>query len=91
MSLSLLTLVAQKYLLELARAVGRATYDDAAAGVLIALLSTGYSLRGIAWNKPNPYSYRWYERPQDNMPDDKSRQKITSNIAEQLEESVWML
>lgn len=64
-----------------------ATYGDAAALAVIAAASAAYSLRKYTWDRPDPYDYIWYERPQAN--DAKGgAARTTRNIAERLEELV---
>jgi NADPH-ferrihemoprotein reductase len=75
-------------LLEFTQLVKPTSYSDVAALGLLALGSTGYLLRGIAWDKPDPYNHLWYERPQEKDGAGPNVQKETRNIAQKLEESV---
>ncbi|KAH7064935.1 putative NADPH-cytochrome P450 reductase [Macrophomina phaseolina] len=60
--------------------------DIAALGVL-ALGSAGYLLRGYTWDKPDPYDYIWYERPQLKNGGALNAKKETRNIAQKLDEA----
>ena len=60
--------------------------DDFTALVLITLLTAGYFLRGIVWDKPDPYHHVWFERPQENA--GAARNQETRDIAQKLEEAV---
>lgn len=72
---------------ELLRIVKPADLADAAALVVFILAVAIYVSRGIAWDKDDPYSHLWYERPQ--LKDGASTQarKQTRNIAQKLKES----
>ncbi|KAF3023641.1 hypothetical protein E8E14_013081 [Neopestalotiopsis sp. 37M] len=62
-----------------------ATYGDAAALAVMAAASAAYTLRKYTWDRPDPYDYIWYERPQAN--DAKGgAARTTRNIAERLDE-----
>src|SRR4051794_27986786 len=63
--------------------------DDIAACALIAIASTACLLRGIAWDKPDPYAHIWYERPQKKLAG--TLKNETRDIAEKLGESVGTL
>ncbi|OLN89753.1 NADPH-cytochrome P450 reductase 2 [Colletotrichum chlorophyti] len=58
---------------------------DAAALTAGGLLAAAYVLRGYTWDKPDPYNYIWYERPQQGAGAG-SANKRSKNIAERLEE-----
>ncbi|KAL1875486.1 hypothetical protein VTK73DRAFT_10036 [Phialemonium thermophilum] len=64
-----------------------ATAGDIAALAAVGLVSTAYLLRGIAWDKPDPYRHLWYERPQLRDGFAVSQQRVTRNIAERLDET----
>lgn len=65
---------------------------DTAALAAAGLLSAAYVLRGYAWDRPDPYEYIWYEKPQQDAAGGSSAaNKKSRNIAERLEELVsWM-
>lgn len=65
-----------------------AGYDDVAVLGFLALCSAGWMLRGTAWDKPDPYHYKWFERPQESQLSGKNIRKETRNIAQKLEETV---
>ncbi|KAL3421591.1 NADPH-cytochrome P450 reductase 2 [Phlyctema vagabunda] len=50
---------------ELSRNLSRPQTDDIIAIVFILLAGTIYTLRGILWDKPDPYHHVWFEKPQD--------------------------
>lgn len=75
-------------LLELTQLAKPTSYADIAAIGLVAIGSAGYLLRGIAWDRPDPYNHLWYERPQEKDGAGINGQKETRNIAQKLEESV---
>ena len=60
--------------------------DDVAAFTLIAILLTGYLLRGVVWDKPDPYRSVWFNKPQE--ADSEARGQETRDIAQKLEETV---
>ena len=64
-----------------------AAYDDIAALALLALGGAGYLTRGSLWDKPDPYHYKWFERPQESALNGRHIKKETRNIAEKLEET----
>ncbi|KAK6208668.1 NADP/FAD dependent oxidoreductase [Colletotrichum tabaci] len=60
---------------------------DTAALAAAGLLSAAYVLRGYAWDRPDPYEYIWYEKPQQDAAGGSSAaNKKSRNIAERLEE-----
>ncbi|KAK1496393.1 NADP/FAD dependent oxidoreductase [Colletotrichum cuscutae] len=61
------------------------TVADTAALAAAGLLSAAYVLRGYAWDRPDPYNYIWYEKPQQGA-DGNAANKKSKNIAERLEE-----
>lgn len=63
------------------------TVADTAALAAAGLLSAAYVLRGYAWDRPDPYNYIWYEKPQQGA-DGNAASKKSKNIAERLEELV---
>lgn len=65
-----------------------ASYDDVLVLILIILGSVGYLLRGIVWDKQDPYHHVWFERPQESGASARQMKKRTRNIAEKLEEVV---
>jgi NADPH-ferrihemoprotein reductase len=62
------------------------TVGDIAALILITALTTIYLLRGTLWDKPDPYQYIYFQRPQQNG-SLSSAPKATRNIAEKLTEA----
>lgn len=80
----------QCHIPDLAKAAGEASYDDVAVTALLALFGAGYLLQGIIWNRPDPYEYKLYERPQETFKGN-AVQKVTRNIAQKLEESVRVI
>ncbi|KZL71813.1 nadp fad dependent oxidoreductase [Colletotrichum incanum] len=61
------------------------TVADTAALAAAGLLSAAYVLRGYAWDKPDPYDYIWYEKPQQGAGGNAAN-KRSRNVAERLEE-----
>ncbi|GJD03698.1 NADPH--cytochrome P450 reductase [Colletotrichum higginsianum] len=60
---------------------------DTAALAATGLLSAAYVMRGYAWDRPDPYEYIWYEKPQQDAAGGSSAaSKKSRNIAERLEE-----
>lgn len=72
---------------ELAQLAKPTSYADIAALGIVALGSAGYLLRGIAWDKPDPYNHLWYERPQLKDGAARNANKETRNIAQKMEEA----
>ena len=62
--------------------------DDVAVLGLALVASAGYLLKGIVWDRPDPYHYTWFERPQEKDSAARNLQKETRNIAQKLEETV---
>jgi NADPH-ferrihemoprotein reductase len=60
---------------------------DILALTTIALGSISYLLKGVAWDKPDPYYHKFFERPQLNDSSNSSAKKETRNIAQKLEET----
>lgn len=69
----------------------RTSYDDILVLVLTVLGLIGYLLRGIVWDKQDPYHHVWFERPQESEAGARQREKKTRNIAEKLQEAVRTL
>ncbi|KAK5696119.1 NADPH-cytochrome P450 reductase [Elasticomyces elasticus] len=63
-----------------------ARLDDFAAVAAVALLSTAYISKGRLWRKPDPYSFKLYERPQQQPGAIKAAEQ-SKNLAERLEQS----
>ncbi|MCJ1251128.1 hypothetical protein MMC30_008359 [Trapelia coarctata] len=63
-----------------------ALLDDVALLGLTVAASVGYLSKGRLWDKPDPYHYTWFERPQEK---DAARnaKKETRDIAQKLEET----
>ncbi|EEU46896.1 uncharacterized protein NECHADRAFT_36849 [Fusarium vanettenii 77-13-4] len=62
------------------------TVADIAALTAVGVASAAYLLRGIAWDRPDPYDYIWYER-MGSKDGAASRPKATRDIAKKMEES----
>ncbi|KAF6806241.1 NADPH-cytochrome p450 reductase [Colletotrichum sojae] len=63
-----------------------ATFADTAALAAAGILSAAYVLRSYTWDRPDPYNYILYEKPQQGAGG--STSKRSKNIAERLEELV---
>jgi NADPH-ferrihemoprotein reductase len=63
------------------------SWTDVDALGLFALAGVGYSLRGIAWDRPDPYRHIYYERPQPRKGTARAASQNTRNVAQQLEDS----
>ncbi|THW10268.1 cytochrome P450 reductase 1 [Aureobasidium pullulans] len=63
-----------------------AGFEDIAAMALVGAASAAYMFKGTLWDKPDPYLYKWFERPQELMGGRAGAQQ-TRNIAEKLEET----
>jgi NADPH-ferrihemoprotein reductase len=63
------------------------TLDDLAAMAVLATLSVLYLSKGTLWNRPDPYLYKMYERPQEYIASQNVAQN-TRNIAKRLEQMV---
>lgn len=61
---------------------------DYAALAAVGVASAAYLLRGIAWDRPDPYHHIWFERPSLRDGAVGGGAKATRNIAQKLEESV---
>lgn len=61
---------------------------DIAAIAAVGVASAAYLLKGIVWDRPDPYYHVWFERPQlrDGVAADGP--KATRNIAQKMEEAV---
>ncbi|KAK1762423.1 hypothetical protein QBC33DRAFT_601515 [Phialemonium atrogriseum] len=71
---------------ELARLAAPASMADVVALAAVGLGLATHLLRGIAWDKPDPYHGVWFERPQLRDAGAAPRQKATRNIAQRLAE-----
>ncbi|KAE9372464.1 putative NADPH-cytochrome P450 reductase [Stipitochalara longipes BDJ] len=60
---------------------------DFLALIAITTGSLGYLLKGIAWNRPDPHYYKFFERPQLSDSSTNNRKKETRNVAQKLEET----
>lgn len=60
---------------------------DIIALAIAALIAGAYFLRGIAWDKPDPYFHIYFERPQEDNGGGNSEGLIQRNIARKLEEA----
>ncbi|KAI9820784.1 MAG: hypothetical protein M1827_005155 [Pycnora praestabilis] len=79
--------VSANTLSDLAKLSQSIALDDIAVLSVIALGTAGYLLRGIAWDKPDPYHHVWFERPQEKDAAGRQTKKETRNIAQKLEEA----
>ena len=66
---------------------GYGGFDDFAAMAVLATLTVLYLFNGTLWNKPDPYLYKLYERPQEKLPG-LSASKSTRDIGKKLEQTV---
>lgn len=64
--------------------------EDLATMALVGVASAAYMFRSTLWDKPDPYHYKWFERPQEMMGATSCAQK-TRDIAEKLDETVNIL
>ncbi|POR31157.1 NADPH--cytochrome P450 reductase [Tolypocladium paradoxum] len=73
---------------DIAQQLAPQTAVDAAALVAVGVASAMYLLRGIAWDRPDPYHHLLFERPTEKVGGTGSaKAKATRNIAEKLEQS----
>jgi NADPH-ferrihemoprotein reductase len=77
----------QSHLPALVKASRQLAYDDVAVLGFLALCGASFLHSGISWDKPNPYEYKLFERPQEKL-NGKAAQKATRNIAQKLDEVV---
>lgn len=61
--------------------------EDLAMMAVLGAASTAYMSWGRLWDKPDPYHYKWFERPQEQLGGKLGAQQ-TRNIMEKLEETV---
>lgn len=87
MAISVPTSLIQIHFPDLVNVARSAAYDDVAVVALLALCGASYLLQGLVWNRPDPYAYKLYERPQEII-NGKPAQKATRNIAQKLKEVV---
>lgn len=57
---------------------------------VLAILSAVYLMRGALWDKPDPYLYKMYERPQQKM-GSKTVTAATRDVAERMQQVVRLL
>lgn len=62
-------------------------YDDFLVLAILLAGSIAYMGRGILWDKPDPYYYQWFERPQAGVANLIASSKSTRNVAEKLAET----
>lgn len=67
-----------------------ATVDDFVAMAVLAVLSAVYLMRGTLWDRPDPFLYRMYERPQEKM-GSKMTKAVTRDVAERMDQVVSFL
>ena len=72
--------------------VSNVQLDDIAACVVIAVFSAVFLLRGIAWDKPDPYYHIWFERPQKQISGDivKETRHIATKMRESVSEAIYL-
>lgn len=63
------------------------SYDDLLVLVTLLLGGLAYATHGIFWDKPDPYHYKWFERPQAAVTSLAAARTSTRNIAEKLVET----
>ncbi|KAH8597526.1 putative NADPH-cytochrome P450 reductase [Bisporella sp. PMI_857] len=63
----------------------RLEIDDVALLGLILLLGLCFSLKGVLWDKPDPYHHLWFEKPQSDVATSQNQQ--TRDIGLKLEQS----
>ncbi|KIW50639.1 hypothetical protein PV05_09429 [Exophiala xenobiotica] len=63
------------------------TYDDLLVLVILLFGGVAYATRGTFWDKPDPYHYTWFERPQAAIVSLAAASRSTRNIAEKLAET----
>lgn len=61
-------------------------HDDYFALAILALSGVAFLTKGSLWDKPDPYHYKWFERPQQAL-QGSIAQLQTRNIAQKLEET----
>lgn len=64
------------------------TVTDAVAVLALLAASASYFLAGYTWNRPDPYRYIWYQRPQLQDGASGSTTQRTRDISKRLEELV---
>ena len=74
------------FLHQIATSLRPSSVGDFITLILLAFLGAAYLLRGIVWDKPDPYYYKYFERPQQ-LEGSSSQQQATRNITQKLEES----
>ena len=62
-------------------------FDDLAAMAVLATVTMVYLFRGSIWDRPDPYVYKMYERPQQNMVST-NVQQVTRDISKMLKQTV---
>ena len=67
--------------------IANASYGDLTILILLLIGGAAYISNGILWDKPDPYHYKWFERPQSTFTSFAADAKNTRNIAEKLTES----
>lgn len=61
------------------------SYDDYFLLAFLTVGGAGFLTKGLLWDKPDPYHYKWFERPQ--ALDSVTTQRQTRNIGQKLEET----
>lgn len=70
-----------------AQTLQTASIDDVVAMAVFAILSAVYLMRGTLWDKPDPYAYKMYERPQQKM-GAKTITATTRDVTERMQQVV---
>ena len=61
--------------------------DDIAGTIAVLLGLVILLLRGVVWDKPDPYNHLWFERPQEKTAGLRKITEQNRNIAQRLEEA----
>jgi len=65
-----------------------ASFLDLTALSLFLIASSALLLREYTWDKPDPFLYKWFERPQEKLTIGQKSTQTTRNIAQRLQELV---
>jgi NADPH-ferrihemoprotein reductase len=86
-SFSLPTTFSIEELQQISSLIKPTSTTDILALTTIVISSIGYLLKGIAWDKPDPHYYKFFERPQLSDSSVSNQKKETRNIAQKLIET----
>ena len=85
------TIVSQHWVLPdtyvAAQSLQSAALDDVVAMAVLAILSAVYLVRGTLWDRPDPYLYKMYERPQEKM-ESNSVTTVSRDVSERMQQMV---